>query len=109
MNKSYKQEYIQPVIVDHSEYTYKEVYDIKKENEYLQNIAKARYENNKVLMTKWINRGKTIKELNRATLHKDAMIRQLEKIIYKLYTGREELSTGDLQNIVRIVEGYNGK
>ena len=40
MNKSHKQEYIQPVIVDHSKYTYKEVYDIKKENEYLQNIVR---------------------------------------------------------------------
>lgn len=74
MNKSYKQEYIQPVIVDHTKYTWKEVDDIKKE-----------------LITK------------------NAMIRQLEKIIYKLYTGRGELSTGDLHNIVRIVEGYNGK
>lgn len=101
--------YEPPIVIDYTEHTWKEVDDIKKENEYLQNIAKARYKNNKVLMTKWINRGKTIKELNRETLHKDATIRQLEKIIYKLYTGREELSTGDLHNIVRIVEGYNGK
>lgn len=66
--------YKTPVIIDYSQYTYKEIDDLKKE-----------------LITK------------------NAMINQLEKIIYKLYTGRGELSTGDLHNIVRIVEGYNGK
>ena len=56
-----------------------------------------------------MSRRNIINKVNKDMLYKDAMIRQLEKIIYKLYTGRGELSTGDLHNIVRIVEGYNGK
>lgn len=98
-----------PIIVDMSLYSYKEIEDIQKENEQLKTIAKARYETNKKLMTKWINRGNTIKVLNKEILYKDATIRQLEKIIYKLYTGESELSTGDLHNIVRIMEGHDGK
>ena len=64
--------YKSPIIIDYTEYTWKEVDDIKKE-----------------------------------LIHKDAMIRQLEKIIYKLYTGDGELSTGDLHNITRIIDGRN--
>ena len=52
---------------------------------------------------------KEVDEIKKELIQKNATIRQLEKIIYKLYTGREELSTGDLHNIIRIVEGYNGK
>lgn len=52
---------------------------------------------------------KEVDDIKKELIQKDATIRQLEKIVYKLYTGREELSTGDLHNIVRIVEGYNGK
>lgn len=74
MSKKYGIQNKTPIIIDYSQYTYKEIDDLKKE-----------------LITK------------------NAMINQLEKIIYKLYTGREDLSTGDLHNIVRIVEGYNGK
>ena len=77
MSKVYRvmnQPYEQPLVIDYTEHTWKEVEDIKKE-----------------------------------LIQKDATIRQLEKIVYKLYTGREELSTGDLHNIVRIVEGDNGK
>ena len=50
-----------------------------------------------------------VDDVKKELIQKDATIRQLEKIVYKLYTGREELSTGDLHNIIRIVEGYNGK
>ena len=74
MSRRNKEKNKTPIIIDYTEYTWKEVDDIKKE-----------------LITK------------------NAMINQLEKVIYKLYTGRGELSTGDLHNIVRIVEGYNGK
>lgn len=66
--------YEPPIVIDYTEYTWKEVDDIKKE-----------------------------------LIQKNATIRQLEKIVYKLYTGKEELSTGDVHNIVRIMEGYNGK
>lgn len=52
---------------------------------------------------------KEVEDIKKELIQKNATIRQLEKIVYKLYTGREELSTGDLHNIVRIVEGYNGK
>lgn len=52
---------------------------------------------------------KEVDDIKKELIQKDAKIRQLEKIVYKLYTGREELSTGDLHNIVRIMEGYNGK
>ena len=52
---------------------------------------------------------KEVDDIKKELIQKNATIRQLEKIIYKLYTGREELSTGDLHNIIGIVEGYNGK
>jgi hypothetical protein len=52
---------------------------------------------------------KEVDDIKKELIQKNATIRQLEKIIYKLYTSREELSTGDLHNIIRIVEGYNGK
>lgn len=52
---------------------------------------------------------KEVDDIKKELITKNAMINQLEKIIYKLYTGREELSTGDLHNIVRIMEVYNGK
>ena len=104
MTKRYKP----PIVIDYTEHTWKEVEDIKKENEQLKNIAKVRYDNNKTLMTKFIDRGKTIKRLNKDMLHKDAMIRQCEKIIYKLYMDKkDELSTGDVHNIIRIADKYS--
>lgn len=103
ISKVYKPQNQPPIIVESSQYSYKEVNDIKKENEELKIKCEARYDINQKLMKKWISGGKTINELNKDILHKDATIRQLEKIIYKLYTGEGELSTGDLYNITRII------
>lgn len=52
---------------------------------------------------------KEVDDIKKELIQKNATIKQLEKIVYKLYTGKEELSTGDVHNIVRIMEGYNGK
>lgn len=62
-----------PIVIDYTEYTWKEVDNIKKE-----------------------------------LIQKDATIRQLEKIIYKLYMDKQDdLSTGDVHNIIRIADKYS--